>query len=1604
MQGSTYPDSVLIDHVALRRTELTKAAEILRGRVDWTSRGMFSGGALSVNAIDLTKIDVAQLSGFAPNGEYIETTSDYFSIALQDYTLNTVNVVVAVYTENSTYKQPHESNGTVIATCAEMAWRIRVYSEANFALLPATDPNLGNDAIDRCLIIGKVSANGIGIALTTSNVFSPTSYSALLYSDPMTFTTIPGVQVLAISSDTIPGSATLQHYALAGPTHYIRYNAPNMAVWPVCPPNVPPGFGWVEITTDGNYSLAGSAGTFLTAQIILSMLPSVLATTTTVSLDVYNLYYMEIPRLTAIDNQHRSMIGTGVISPTNCHGYSLNDLSGSDLGLLNEHQDLLHASGWIYTSSASAAQATISFPLTADQLSLVPLVGQDAYMCNGKRVTEFAPTSFMFEPAVIPTATTGTHLYEVYLSDEGVAAVHHKAMIDESGGPRTITGVWPVDMSPSYPASAGLALNLTVGVATATFTFNGGEPVIVPFASASQVIRLYDYTSEGWLDLLVNTPAPPAGGGDVALSPDANMPGLGVYVDSLVVYASPDWTQNIQIASVVGWLDIAAAPPRFAIGYKPYQGVTRSVVDKRARGTLAVENISDSALQTLVYSPEDELHESGVLYRRNTAYYDFAYYGAAGLTLNFRGGGYYCRGKRIDYAGSAQTLYDNEINLIYLDAGGTMRIIPVTADFAGSIPDAVNYVIGSTHLTPWVSSVYEATDADDPPERGVVLYSIVTAGGAISSYTNLMRNINGPVYEWSVSSFTASSALSAFDSLYSAFLYASLRASQDYTIEVLLNGPSTISTTITQPVSVNVRGKNNSSAVDVTISIADASGAWRLSNGCKISDAQIYMGVDSGTAIGLTTNTTIERCIYFASAALTNDIFLKSAAACSNVRVVGNKVTTRSSMITCTNAGNYNFWVNDNAILQSPNSIVSSLVEVYGKDIFIKNNKLTTDNSITATPAISGTLSGDYLVDGNDIELGTSADAAFNYGIYLNANTSYVPRIINNTIKRVAGSASHVGVGIYVVNGGATIRGNSMTGMGGGVWVCTNALPYTQIEGNAVGVGYHFGIQVSTNAGSWTVADDVTIRGNTVTGMVKNAGGSGGGLFGDDLYGIWVRGGIVAGISAGNMIISDNTITSLSNALDNASGIYASYSYVLGGTSSFDGISFVGNSIKTVLTPAGGGTSHGVYLSVYAAAGAASTLDCRALSVSNNNVRGILSTDEDAYGIYCKLDLDSGHTTGLNGLAVNGNNVAGFWGAPLDPTSVSAGIQVENAGSIGDTLSFSCSNNTVGTTSALVVAPGTNNDATFVYGLYSNIESGVISGNSISISGTTERGDGIRVYPTGAVTAGLVKLVVSSNSIDVPWTGIHLKGVIGYAMASVSGNRIRSQSVGIYSDARVFNSSIDNNVIHVTAVNACEYAGCTLDGVGCIVSRDSNPSQTVISGNNLTMLENLNSWSANIWLYGAVGCSVSGNRTYQDGAVPVADRVFHIRAIDSGLGITTISNNTVDNRARVNATGIEAYQSAADIAVVVNVCGNMVYGCNAHSGLAPWEFNVNIGGCANPQYFVRGNTVYGVGITPAVNPTAVASNNPSNTHENNAGNQVLANVRAGAAPGTMSWW
>ena len=110
MQGSLYPDGVTVDRVALSRTELTKAAEILRNRRNWTSRGILSGGGVFVNGAPLPEpwltVNIDPFSGFTPSGEYIDCPVPYGTVALASTDSGVVNYVGAVYTEQKTHSQP----------------------------------------------------------------------------------------------------------------------------------------------------------------------------------------------------------------------------------------------------------------------------------------------------------------------------------------------------------------------------------------------------------------------------------------------------------------------------------------------------------------------------------------------------------------------------------------------------------------------------------------------------------------------------------------------------------------------------------------------------------------------------------------------------------------------------------------------------------------------------------------------------------------------------------------------------------------------------------------------------------------------------------------------------------------------------------------------------------------------------------------------------------------------------------------------------------------------------------------------------------------------------------------------------------------------------------------------------------------------------------------------------------------------------------------------------------------------------------------------------------------------------------------------------------
>jgi hypothetical protein len=1552
MDRSLYPNGCIVDQVALRRTETSKANEILRGRTDWTSRGVYTGGEITVNAVDDTKVDVAQFGGFAPNGEYIASTSDYFSISLSDYTLNTVNLLVAVYCENYKNNVPHETDGESYPSYAEASLRVRAYTEAEYVALPTTDANLANDAQDRCLILGKITANGAGVALTTSSIQSPTEYDNILYATPLVPTTITGVTILGVSSGTATGDGTLEYYNDGVGNLYLRWSS-SASIWAAV---APPGTGWEAFTSDEIRSIPDPSGEYVRIQVVVSELPtSPITTIVQETITITNLYYQEIPRLTAEDVLHRNLQGTGTPTPQNPHGMSLNDFTDSDLALLNEHQDIMHSNGVWKGSNASCMECTVSFPVAGDQLNITEPTSADLYYINGVKLNTIDTSSFLFIPSVVPTSASGVHFYEVSVSDSGSTAVNLKMSFSS----RNITGVWVVGSSESYPAGT-YDLSLTVSGATSyAFSWDSGESVTVTSSMDSQVIRLYAENNVDWIDLFVNI-------NDASGDPDGQpIVALGVYTDPIVVYASLDWSQHLHLCSVCGWWNGSAAPARFQIGYKPYD-VSRSVVDTRLWGTLAVDNLSDSALQDIFYSPQDELHESGVLYKRNTTYYDFDDYGASGLAISIRGGSYYCRGKRLNFSGDNVLLSDNAVNLVYLDSNGNLDYLDVTTDFAGDVEDALAYIIGGTKLTPPNSAVYHATDLIDPPERGVALYQITTSGGSITGTINVMRNVNGPVDAWSVAQFSTS-ALASFDSLYTAFMYANLRSSRDYKLTIKLTGQSYISSVITQPTNVEVEGNRNSTLTNIIVNYVSASGVWVLSSGCSVRNVSIANNV-SGVAIALHNYCTISGCSYTAGAVAFGDTFLYSGSSYSGIKVFNNSATVQHCFISASaSSSTSDIWVENNQITQyGSNSSPSSLIYLKGKNFFVSKNHITTDNNTSYTIGILVYSYGDSLISENIIEVGEGDDSANELAISVVNVGSYSPKIINNTISRVSGDTFYAGLGIYVVGRSVDARGNKISNMGGGICLLSTEIADTNISDNTLSGCYHFGVKVYTST-TFSSLDNLTISDNQCSGMTKNSSGSALSVFGTGLYGIYLKGTLATTVTVGNVNVSGNEITTLSNDIGSTYGVVSGIVFDVSApiTAGIDCFAIDGNKVKDLAS-----TNNSVYaLDFTVAAGAgASTLLVKGVSISNNQVKSVSALSGDAYGIYSEFHLDSSNTTLLEGLCVNGNSVSGFYGHN-DASGVANGIRINDVGPLGSVFGFTCNSNTVGTISNNTVASGTNNDSTYVCGIHNSLKNSVISNNTISIVGSggsasTARGDGIRCYANGT-TVPTIRSVISGNSIQVNWAGIHAAGVSDACIFEIIGNKINSGSVGIYVSARSTGSVVSSNDIYVAATNDWEAAGCLLTGAGGIVCNQTNFYNSSIENNYINLVGSSNTYSANIWAEGISALSIVGNRTNQSGAV--VGGVFHIYAYNC-TGCVSISENVVDNSARSGASGIW-YTLPFDVASLVSMNNNKIFASN-NSGGSIYEFymDLNSGGTL-AQGFALGNVVaasYGAAALPKV--------------------------------------
>jgi len=1222
MKKSIFPNGVRVDHSALRYTESSKSEEILRGRVDWTSRGVLSGFTVSVNVADSTLIDVLQGSGYTPSGEFIETTSDYYSIALDDYTAGVVNYVCVIYTETNTYNQPHETNGATYPTRSEMAWRVRVHDAVAYAALPPTDANLANDARDRIIVIAAVTANGAGVPLTSNSITLPIDSDAILYSVPSELTTITGVMITSISPDTGPGTGTLGYTYAVGPVYTFTWTS------------LTGGLGAATVVNaDGYWNIPDGLGEYIRCYIVLSQLPVAGTFPMTESVAITNLYYQALPRLTGEDTYHRNLIGTGVISRTNAHGMSISDLAGGSLPQLEEHQDVMHCNGIWRDSAVNILLTSVNtLPAVADTLNINVLLASDLFYINGNKLSLVNNSTIPFTPWSpdwgVGTETM-TSFFEIYVTDTSDVKAHKKAVYPAL---RNLTGTWIVDMSPSHPAGS-YNLAYTVAGLNTILTWDGG--VGVPLlttdfgvAGNSRVIRLFDAEGVNWIDLWVNLDDVKA----AATDDQFNNTSPGPVTDPITVTASLDWDANMQIASLCYWYD--ASTPKGKLGYAP-NTITRRVIDKRSFGTLCTDNISDTALQNLVYHPEDELHYSGVLLSRGNPSVDFGVTSTAALGMTIRGGNYYCRGRRLQAIGDSVTLIDNVTNLIWLDMDGNYNVINVTAaPYSGDLQAAMRYVLGSSSYIPAADDSTHSTDMLDPPERGVILYHAVTAGGAITYYEDMMRNVNGPVDSWSVaqrhnsndSVNRANTRLAAFDSLNSAFEYAALSNKLDGTTIRIVGFNEIENRRILQPEGVRVVGSKQNPNIafessTTLIGYGDTNGVWCLSQGCTVSNVKVEANIANVAVFGVgsslvsdSDNIIIKGCYFNCAAYTTGSYFVRlneagfGGASINNLTVKDNTVIVGVGFVTYIN-----------------NTVDFNNINIYHNNIEFSGTAALYALSLDANATSHG------IRFSNNYVLGS-------YGVYLkdyeNCDISH-----NSFVLGDSAGGTVIGINLDTVtkstvsdNVFSEAAGNTSTSMTG---IKIKGLTNVGIDNNVI-TNYHYGIYDSIS----TASVYISINDNKIIAVDNGAGAGGVGIF---IYGYY-------------SIISNNFV--YADAVGIGCGPDTGTQYT----------KIIGNNVR--VTTKNGGLLSAYNIGIAGCYGIAAATNSIDVDVENNQVKltGVATVLADASAcIY--INQTDGFTIKNNTVSVSGTTTlsggTGAWqiyaGYPLDDSNFSvSGNKVDN--------------------------------------------------------------------------------------------------------------------------------------------------------------------------------------------------------------------------------------------------------------------------------------------------------------------------------------------------------
>lgn len=357
MERSEYFNYTRPSQTQLNNTEDSKIRGILRRARSNLQFGTRTGFRITINAANALQIDIGAGDGFtggfyksenlrgSPNsGERISTLTDAATgesgytksvtgLGLVDYSANTLNYVCLRYVEAETTPlaeryYPFTSHNTIVAE----SYLAVVYTEAQWNALTTLQ-------LENMILVGIVTAQGAGNPLSLANIeqmIQPKSHP-VAGTQPSNIT---GVTITGVSDETLIGNGTLRFETA---TKKIYWTAPGDA--------------------EGTGVVMGSSGTFtlysddtsywIFIDIIFAGLPAADSTDT---IRIESLYGRTVPMACAVDQAHRDMLGTGVLSLTNPHGTGIDDITGGTF----EHAELYHVNGISGDAQADQLQCSIN--------------------------------------------------------------------------------------------------------------------------------------------------------------------------------------------------------------------------------------------------------------------------------------------------------------------------------------------------------------------------------------------------------------------------------------------------------------------------------------------------------------------------------------------------------------------------------------------------------------------------------------------------------------------------------------------------------------------------------------------------------------------------------------------------------------------------------------------------------------------------------------------------------------------------------------------------------------------------------------------------------------------------------------------------------------------------------------------------------------------------------------------------------------------------------------------------------------------------------------------------------------------------------------------